>query len=79
MFLLRFKNFPQNFLSPLFALLFTYMAGLVVGLYWHPRTTIIVIIVLLSLVSSSYALLKKLTALSALAIFFGLFLVGVLI
>ena len=53
------------------------MAGLVVGLFWHPQPTNIFIIVCFSLVLGVYALLKKLTVLSALAIFFGLFLMGV--
>jgi competence protein ComEC len=78
MFLPGFKNFSRNSLSPLFSLLFTYMAGLVVGLFWHPQTTIIFIVVCFVSVLSVYALLKKRLWLPIVALFGGLFLMGVI-
>ena len=53
------------------------MAGLAVGLLWHPQATNIFIIVCFFLVLSSYALIKKRPGLSSLALFPGLFLIGV--
>ena len=78
MFLLLFKIFSRIFLSPLFTLLFTYTAGLIVGLFWHPRATSIFIVVCFFLVLGVYALLKKRPGLSSLALFLGIFLVGVI-
>jgi len=54
------------------------MAGLVAGLFWHPQATNIFIIVCFFLVLGVYALLKKRPSLSNLALFLGIFLVGVL-
>ncbi len=48
------------------------------GLFWHPQTTIIFIVVCFVLVLSVYASLKKHLWLSTVAPFFGLFLVGVI-
>ena len=79
MFLLVVKNFFRNyFLSPLFTFLFIYIAGLIAGLFWHPRATIVFIVACFFLVLGVFALLKKHLRLSTLALFFSLFLVGVL-
>jgi len=76
-FLPELKNFFRNFLSPLVILLFVYMAGLVVGLFWHPPVIIIFIAICLSLVLGIFAMLIKRPGLSNLVLFLGLFLVGV--
>jgi len=53
------------------------MAGLVVGLFWHPPVIIIFIAICLSLVLGIFAMLIKRPGLSNLVLFLGLFLVGV--
>jgi len=78
MFLLLAKKFSLNFFPPLFTILFIYMAGLVVGLFWHPQAANIFIIVCFFLVLGVYALVKKRLGLSNLGFFLGLFLVGVI-
>jgi len=72
------KNIHRNFASPLFYLLFVYMAGLVVGLFWHPQALIIFMAISCSLVLGVIAMLKKRPGLSNGALYLGLFLVGVI-
>ena len=67
-----------HIISPLFALLFTYMAGLIVGFFWHPQEIVILVSIGAFLFLGVYALIKKFLGLTNLALFLGLFLVGVI-